>query len=95
MSLRICIFYILPFLSGFVHLLTSLTESLLNCLRGSIVATIWSIVRGVLGEVEDEVDTKVDDWKAAGFVDDFFFDRRRVGDLELVFTKVAELCFPV
>ena len=72
MSLRICIFYILPFLSGFVHLLTSLTESLLNCLRGSIVATIWSIVRGVLGEVEDEVDTKVDDWKAAGFVDDFF-----------------------
>ena len=77
-----------------MHLLTSLTESLLNCLRGSIVATIWSIVRGVLGEVEDEVDTKVDDWKAAGFVDDFF-DRRRVDDLELVFTRVAELSFPV
>ena len=55
-----------------MHLLTSLTESLLNCLRGSIVATIWSIVRGVLGEVEDEVDTKVDNSKAAGFVDDFF-----------------------
>merc|ERR1712189_3846 len=32
------------FLSGFVHLLTSLTESLENCLRGSTNCTIWSIL---------------------------------------------------
>merc|ERR1719249_78110 len=31
------------FLSGFVHLLTSLTESLENCLRGSTNCTIWSM----------------------------------------------------
>merc|ERR1719295_1087763 len=31
------------FLSGLVHLLTNLTESLENCLRGSTNCTIWSI----------------------------------------------------
>ena len=34
-----------PFLSGFVHLLTSLTESLENCLRGSTNCTIWSMAK--------------------------------------------------
>ena len=33
------------FLSGLVHLLTNLTESLLNCLTGSRWATIWSMLR--------------------------------------------------
>ena len=36
------------FLSGFVHLLTNLTESLLNCLRGSRAVTIWSMVKDLL-----------------------------------------------
>jgi len=33
------------FLSGLVHLLTNLTESLLNCLRGSNCCVIWSILK--------------------------------------------------
>lgn len=37
---------ILPFLSGFVHLLTSLTESLMNCRPGSTNCMTWSMVLG-------------------------------------------------
>merc|ERR1719285_289589 len=33
------------FLSGLVHLLTSLIESLANCFRGSTAVVIWSILR--------------------------------------------------
>lgn len=33
----------LPFLSGFVHLLTNLIESFANCLPGSTNLAIWSI----------------------------------------------------
>ena len=36
------------FLSGLVHLLTNLTESLLNCLTGSRWATIWSMMIDLL-----------------------------------------------
>lgn len=32
-----------PFLSGFVHLFTSLMESFTNCLPGSTNCMIWSI----------------------------------------------------